>query len=159
MRAITRLLPLLLTGLATAGCVVQAPPGPPPAPFHAERHPAYLHALSDLRAARWMLEHRPGDIRVENLEDNAAGRIDQAIGEIKRAAIDDGKNLNDHPQADLPRDHRGRLHRAEDILHAARDGIALAEDNPDTRGLRDRALIHIDEAIRLTHRAIVLAHW
>jgi len=24
-------------------------------------HPAYLHALEDLRAARWMIEHRPGD--------------------------------------------------------------------------------------------------
>ena len=24
------------------------------------RHPAYLHALTDLRTARWMVEHRPG---------------------------------------------------------------------------------------------------
>jgi hypothetical protein len=24
-------------------------------------HPAYLHALADLRAARWLIEHRPGD--------------------------------------------------------------------------------------------------
>ena len=34
------------------GCVVAAPP--PRAPHH----PAYLHALSDLRAARWLIEHR-----------------------------------------------------------------------------------------------------
>jgi hypothetical protein len=30
---------------------------------HAEvpgQHPYYLHALSDLRAGRWMLQHRPG---------------------------------------------------------------------------------------------------
>ena len=28
------------------------------------KHPFYLHALSDLRTARWMLEHRPGDAAV-----------------------------------------------------------------------------------------------
>ena len=33
------------------------------------KHPYYLHALSDLRAARWMLEHRPGDAAVSGRED------------------------------------------------------------------------------------------
>ena len=33
------------------------------------KHPYYLHALSDLRAARWMLEHRPGDAAVSGQED------------------------------------------------------------------------------------------
>ena len=32
-------------------------------------HPGYLHALSDLRAARWNLEHRPGDPLVGGGED------------------------------------------------------------------------------------------
>ena len=27
----------------------------------AQEHPHYLHALSDLRAARWEIEHRPGN--------------------------------------------------------------------------------------------------
>ena len=30
------------------------------------KHPYYLHALSDLRTARWMLEHRPGDAAVRD---------------------------------------------------------------------------------------------
>jgi hypothetical protein len=52
---------LVIAAAATlAGCVV-APPPPPPAPAAQARHPAYLHALSDLRAARWLIQHRPGD--------------------------------------------------------------------------------------------------
>lgn len=27
-------------------------------------HPGYLHALTDLRAARWNLEHRAGDAAI-----------------------------------------------------------------------------------------------
>ena len=61
------------------------------------KHPAYLHALSDLRAARWMLEHRPGDAAVSAQEDVAITEIDKAIGEIKKASIDDGKDIHDHP--------------------------------------------------------------
>src|SRR5579862_3958299 len=72
------------------------------------KHPAYLHALSDLRAARWMLEHRPGDAAVSGQEDVAITEIDAAIGEIKRAAIDDGKDIHDHPKVDGPTDRPGR---------------------------------------------------
>ena len=46
------------------------------------KHPAYLHALTDLRAARWMLEHRPGDAAVSANEDAAINEIDTAIREI-----------------------------------------------------------------------------
>ena len=45
-------------------------------------HPYYLHALSDLRAARWMIEHRPGDWQRTVDEMDAVKRIDEAIGEI-----------------------------------------------------------------------------
>jgi hypothetical protein len=57
------------------------------------KHPAYLHALGDLRTARWMLEHRPGDAAVSEHEDMAIMEIDKAIGEIKHAAIDDGMDI------------------------------------------------------------------
>jgi hypothetical protein len=39
------------------------------------KHPAYLHALTDLRAARWMVEHRPGDAAVSAQEDLAVAEI------------------------------------------------------------------------------------
>ncbi|MBV8621788.1 MAG: hypothetical protein JOY84_23205 [Curvibacter sp.] len=145
---------LALASLLSA-CAVQAP-APQPAPhvqYH-EDHPAYLHALSDLRAARWLIAHRPGDVRVSVDEDAALSGINQAIGEIKRAAIDDGKNIDDHPPIDEHLDHRGRLHRARELLQKSRNDIAREEDNGAVRGLRDRSLHHIDEALRATDLAI-----
>jgi hypothetical protein len=118
------------------------------------KHPYYLHALSDLRAARWMLEHRPGDAAVSADEDVAVTEIDAAIREIKHAAIDDGKNVNDHPNVDVPPDQPGHLHKALELLRKVHGDVAHEEDDPATRGLRDRAVGHIDGAIHATEKAI-----
>ena len=118
------------------------------------KHPAYLHALTDLRTARWMLEHRPGDAAVSGQEDMAITEIDAAIGEIKHASIDDGKNLHDHPKVDVDADRPGRLHKALELLRKTRNDVAREEDDPAVRGLRDRAVGHIDGAIHATEHAI-----
>ena len=118
------------------------------------KHPAYLHALSDLRAARWMIEHRPGDALVSAHEDVAITEIDRAIGEIKHAAIDDGKDIHDHVGVDAPADRPGRLHKALELLRHVHGDVAREEDDPETRGLRDRAVHHIDEAIHATELTI-----
>jgi hypothetical protein len=118
------------------------------------KHPYYLHALSDLRAARWLIEHRPGDAAVSGQEDIAVAEIDKAIHEIKHAAIDDGKDIHDHPPVQGPNDRPGRLHKALEILHKVHGDVAREEDDPVTRGLRDRAVGHVDEAIRATEHAI-----
>ena len=118
------------------------------------KHPAYLHALTDLRTARWMLEHRPGDVGVSAHEDVAIVEIDAAIGEIKHAAIDDGKNIHDHPQVDVPTNRPGRLHKALELLHKVHSDVAREEDDPMTRGLRNRAVGHIDAAIHATDGAL-----
>ena len=135
---------LLLLAVFCAGCVVTQP----------SQHPAYLHALTDLRAARWMLEHRPGDAAVSVREDEAVVEIDRAIAEIRRAAIDDGKNVHDHPNVDVPKDYRGRLHRAAELLRKVRADTNREEDNPTARGLRDRAIAHVDAALHATEQAI-----
>jgi hypothetical protein len=118
------------------------------------RHPFYLHALSDLRAARWLLAHRPGDTAVSAHEGMAIGQIDAAINDIKIAAIDDGKKLNDHPAVDGTGDWRARLHRADDLLHKVHADVLREEDDPAVRGLRNRAVGHIDGAIHETDGAI-----
>jgi hypothetical protein len=134
---------LLLLVLLFSGCATQP-----------SKHPFYLHGLTDMRTARWMLEHRPGDAAVSAHEDEAISEIDRAIEEIKRAAIDDGKNIHDHPNVDVPNDYRGRLHRAAELLRRAREDTAREEDDPAARGLRDRAIGHIDAALHATERAI-----
>jgi len=138
----------LIAAATLAGCVA-APPPPPPPQAH---HPAYLHALTDLRAARWLIEHRPGDWAQSGDEMEAVRRIDAAINEIRRASIDDGKNLADHPPLDERPDHRGRIHEALEYLRKARADVSGAERNGFANGLRDRALGHIDGAINAARR-------
>jgi hypothetical protein len=117
-------------------------------------HPSYLHALSDLRAARWMIEHRPGNWAQTNDEMEAVRQIDAAISEIKKASIDDGKNLADHPAVDERNEHDGRLHVAVDYLKKARQDVGQDEDNRFAQGLQDRAYLHIDNAISAVKKAI-----
>ena len=57
------------------------------------RHPAYLHALTDLRHARAHLGQLAPTDHMDNEEQHAIEEIDKAIWEIKHAAIDDGKEL------------------------------------------------------------------
>ena len=151
MKLSSRLLAALVAAplvLAATGCVV-APPPPPPA-----HHPAYLHALTDLRDARWNLEHRPGDAAVSAQEDVAIVETDRAIGEAKTAALEDGKNIASHPPEDAHIDRRGRLHHAAELLRKARQDVAQGESNGAAVELRNRVVNHIDLALQATERAI-----
>jgi len=148
-----RAVPLLIAGLVLLTGCVAAPPSAPPAPLPSPaHHSAYLHALSDLRAARWLIEHRPSDWAQTSDEVQAVHEVDAAINEIKRAAIDDGKNLADHPPLDERPDHRGRIREALDFLRRGRADVEREEDNAYANGLRDRAIGHIDAAIRAARR-------
>jgi hypothetical protein len=118
------------------------------------RHPAYLHALQDLRHARAHLERGTDSGRKDREEAHAIAEIDKAIGEIKQAAIDDGKNLNDHPPVDARMDWPGRYHRTLELLDKARHDISEREDDGFAHGLRRRALEHIDEAHHIVERLI-----
>jgi hypothetical protein len=113
--------------------------------FAQNRHPAYLHALTDLRHARAHLQRSDhGELREQ--EKRAIHEIDEAIGEIKRASIDDGKDLNEHPPVDARLDWPGRLHRALELIDKAHNDISREEDNRFAQGLQQRALDHIDKA-------------
>jgi len=60
------------------------------------RHPAYLHARSDLRAAQWLMRVHD-DANVMRRIRQADVEIERAIHEIDRAARLDRKNMEDHP--------------------------------------------------------------
>ena len=119
-----------------------------------DKHPAYLHALEDLRGARWMIEHRPGDWARSVHEVDAVRQIDWAITEIRKAAIDDGRDINWHPPVDELPTHPGRLHKALEYLNKAHGDIAQEEDNLFAKGLRSRAIGAIDASIRDTQGAL-----
>lgn len=132
-----------------ASCAASRPAPPPP-----PQHPHYLRALSDLRAARWMIEHRPGDWAQTMDEEQAVHRIDAAINEIKQASIWDGKNINDHPPVTEISGQPGRLHAALDYLREARQEVSYEEDNAAVQGLQTRAYQHIDGAVGAIKRAL-----
>lgn len=113
------------------------------------RHPAYLHALSDLRDARAHLDRLTPSEHMDGEQEHAIREIDAAIAEIKRAAIDDGKNVADHMAVDSRMGHRGRYHKALELLDRAHHDISEKEDDQFAHGLRHRALQHIDEAHRI----------
>jgi hypothetical protein len=134
----TALLTVVLAIMGITSSMAQAP----------GRHPYYLHALSDLRAARWMIEHRPGNWVQSDLEMNALNEINAAINDIKHASIDDGKNIEDHPPLDEVNDHKGRLHEAHDFLKKAHQDVNQEEDDPFSRGLKFRSIKHINAAMQ-----------
>ena len=51
-------------------------------------------------------------------------------------------------------DRPGRLHKALELLHKVHNDVAREEDDPMTRGLRNRAVGHIDAAIHETEKTI-----
>jgi hypothetical protein len=136
----------------TAPSITQAQQVPGP-------HPAYLHALSDLRAARHYLHDNWAWGPVKHDDEEAIREIDAAIGEIKRAAIDDGKGLNDPFTIDTSLSPHGRFRKANELLWKAHNDLSRAEDVPESRGLRDRAIMHVDHAHDIVDRVERTAHW
>jgi hypothetical protein len=147
-----RTLTLSLIGLALAFT---------PAAMNADtpgRHPAYLHARSDLRRAQFLLRVREEPNVTRRLIE-ADHEVEAAIGEIDRAAVIDRKDIVDHPRVDDHFDRRGRFGRIVELLRSARADLGREEDNGRARGWRDAAYRHIDEALEHMHRAAVDLHW
>lgn len=147
-----RVLALMIAVAGGTPAMMQAQEVPGP-------HPAYLHALSDLRAARYFLSEGWQWEPVRREDEHAIREIDAAIGEIKHAAIDDGKNLNDHPPIDAQLSPHDRFRKANELLWRAHQDLEHAEDVPESRGLRDRAIMHIDAAHHIVDDAWHTARW
>jgi hypothetical protein len=119
--------------------------------------PQYLHALSDLRDARQHLEHfggEPADPQAER----AIFEVDKAINEIRRAAIMDGNDIENHVPVDTHLVRNGRFHKAMELLDKAKRDVAGEEVEPDAQALQLRVMRHIEEAKHEVSRAIAIAH-
>jgi hypothetical protein len=90
---------------------------------------------------------------------HAIEHIDKAIGEIKKAAIMDGKNIQDHVPVDAQLARTGRFHKSLELLDKAKHDVSGEEDQPDTMGLQQRVLHQIEEAQHSVQHAIdILSH-
>jgi len=121
-----------------------------------QQHPHYLHAMSDLRSAYWLIAHHETDDPAVNVEESRAmNQIRYAYQALKDAAIVDDRDIDAQPPADMAwYDHRGRLHHALDLLNHARADVQGEEDDPAALGLRFRALRRINAAANATESAI-----
>ena len=122
------------------------------------RHPRYMHARSDLRAAQWFLHVREEPNVTRNLR-TAYQEVERAIHEIDRAAVIDRKDLEDHPHVDTSLDRHGRFRKIVALLRSARADIAREEDNPAASRWRDAAYRHIDAALEFVHHAARDLQW
>jgi hypothetical protein len=130
-----------------------APPPPPPVV-----HPAYLHAISDLRYARALL-FRSDWGPVMHDQRAAVEEIDHAIGEAKRAAIDDGKNPDDHPPIDRGLGWEGRFRQAKDLLNSAERDLSSGESNGAAVAWRNAALANVRNAKGFVDKAMRDSWW
>ncbi|MGD0631693.1 MAG: hypothetical protein ABR987_20375 [Terracidiphilus sp.] len=118
------------------------------APARAQE-PHYLHALSNLRTARDYIQFDRGQFNGERR--HAVDEINKAIDEIKHAAWDDGKNTQFAPPAQGVTTGWAPMHQAMHWLAEAKGDVSEGVDTPQNQGLRDRALFHIIEALRITN--------
>jgi len=130
---------IVLGGLLLAGNTTPTDaqtPGP---------HPAYLHALRDLREARSLLQANFGMPVHAQAAATAIPQIDAAIGDLKNASKLDEKSLGAvPPPKSMPEE--GRFHTVADLLKSAHHDVGFPESDPVALPYRDRALKHIDAA-------------
>jgi hypothetical protein len=126
---------------------------PPPAV-----HPRYLQAISDLRYARALL-YRPDWGPVMRDQRAAVDEIDHAIGEARRAAIDDGKNPDDHPPIDRGLGWEGRFRKAMELLDSAERDLSFAESNGAAAGWRNAAMLNVRNAKAFVAKAMRDSWW
>jgi hypothetical protein len=144
----------LRAALAAAATLTLAPLAAHAQWWH--EHPAYLHAMSDLRQAYWLVAHHDSmNPDKQDQERAAAGAIHAAYENLKAASMVDSEDIDAQPPADWDfGDHPGRLHHALELLRTAHDEVNREEDDPAARGFKARALHQIDDAAEATDAAI-----
>ena len=107
--------------------------------------PRYLVALSDLRTARDYIQsdHRH---EFEHERHHAVDEINKAIDEVKHAAWDDGKQTKYAPPPHPDSDPWHPMREAVRWLDEAQQHVSEGPDRPENSGLRERAVLHIEEA-------------
>ncbi len=134
------------------------PPMPPPPPPAYGAHPRYLSAITDLRYARALL-YRPDWREVMRDQRGAVDAIDHAIAEAKRAAIDDGKNIDDHPPVDARMGWEGRFRKSMELLDSALRDLSTEEDNRAASQWRGVARDDVQRARAMVEKAMRDSWW
>ena len=118
-------------------------------------HLNYLLALSNLRAARWLIDYRPETSwQKRKEEDEAIQQIDGTLNRIKSASYDDGKGISAHVPVDEHPKQIDRLKEAVEFLNKASADISNEPDNEFVGGLRNQSLQNIRVAINALNKVL-----
>lgn len=120
-------------------------------------HVAGVRILTDLRAARWMLDHWPGGWLQAKDVVTAEKEIDDAITDLGKASIEDGEGTEYHLPVDNRADTIGRLREAVDFLTTAQEHLVYDKPGKFTKDLRSTTIKHITSAIASLNKAIAAA--
>ena len=122
----------------------------------ASQHPAYLHALEDLRLARKAIEARGGGAAMRPHEVAAIQHIGEAGTEIDKIAPGENKNVDVAIAADVdPSKNIGGLHDARDYLNRALNDLKEAESDTSVLGDRAKAVADVNEALNSVNAGIL----
>jgi hypothetical protein len=113
------------------------------------------HALSDLSYARALLQ-RPDGAPLKTQEARAAGEINGAMSDIKKAFIYDAASPKDHPPVDPRLDWPSRLRLAIELVNKAHGYVAKQMGTSTAEGPQRQAMEAIDKARRSLEEAIHL---
>ncbi len=83
----------------------------------------------------------------EHARKHAIDQINKAIDDMKRAAVDDGKNPWHTPPPQSGGSPRMPVHSAVRLMREARGDVEHGQDLPENHGLRERSIDHIDKAL------------
>ncbi|AXC15316.1 hypothetical protein ACPOL_6072 [Acidisarcina polymorpha] len=139
---------IVVCGLVFAGAGASAPAQMP------GHHPAYLHALRNLREARSLLQTNFGNPVHAQAAAQALNEIEHAINDLKNSAGADGKALQDVPPSNRNLPPAGRFHQVADLLRAAHNDVSGAESDPAAIQNRDGAERRIDSASAIIARVL-----
>ena len=89
----------------------------------------------------------------------AVDAIDHAIAEARRAAIDDGRNVDDHPPIDTRLGWEGRFRKAMELLDSAQRDLSFEEDNRHAAEWRATARADVQRARDFVARAMRDSWW
>jgi hypothetical protein len=124
-------------------------------------HQSYIHALTDLRAARWLIDQRPQGEQPSDEEKTAMHSIEVAVAVIINADIDDGHYFGQHPEPGVDNidiaGKEARIERAAELLRKARTDVRHDDDDAFHGGLKAKTIAYIEEAMRSTEKLGPLA--
>lgn len=121
----------------------------------AAEHPAYLHALTDLKRAETVIKARGGSSAMGQHEKYAIENINGAQYGIYQVAPEEQKNVDVLVAADVdPALKAGKLHDALAYLKKAKSDLSEAESDKSYLGIRQRILGAVDGAIYQVDAAI-----